>query len=97
MVGIGSVVVYHILLVVGFFRMFSRCLALISYISLEVARRLLATWLGVWMLSICSNSAPVMFWTYDSTMSVVSLAWLASKASFGQCCYVVATRCVCVG
>ena len=61
-----------------FFGMFSRCLALISSISLEAARRLIATWLGVCRLGMCSNSAPAMFWTYDGTPSVGSLAWLAS-------------------
>jgi hypothetical protein len=58
--------------------MLSRCLDLISYISLEAARRLIARWLGVCRLGICYNFAPVMFWTYDITPSVGSLAWLAS-------------------
>ena len=44
-----------------FFRMFSRVLALISSSSLEVARRLLAMWLEVCRLDMCSSSAPVMF------------------------------------
>ena len=61
-----------------FFGMLSRCLALISSISLEVARRLIVIWLGVCRLGMCSNSALVMFWTYASTLSVGSLAWLAS-------------------
>ena len=61
-----------------FFEIWSRCLALVSSISLEAARRLVAMWLGVCKLGMCSNSAPVMFWTYDSTLSVGSLAWLAS-------------------
>ena len=58
--------------------MLSRCLALVSSISLEAARILMAMWLGVCKLGMCSNSAPVIFWTYDSTLSVRSLAWLAS-------------------
>jgi hypothetical protein len=41
--------------------MLSRCLALISSISLEAARRLVAIWLGVCRLGMCSNSALVMF------------------------------------
>ena len=61
-----------------FFGMLSRCLALISAISLEAARRLIAIWLGVCRLAMCSNSALVMFWTYDSNMIVGSLALLAS-------------------
>ena len=61
-----------------FFRMLSRCLALVSSISLESARRLMAMWLGVCKLGKCYNSALVMFWTYDSTLSVGSLTWLAS-------------------
>ncbi len=61
-----------------FFGMLSHCLALVSSISLDAARRLMATWLGVCKLGMCSNYAPVMFWTYDSTLSVGSLAWLAS-------------------
>jgi hypothetical protein len=39
------------------FEMLSRCLALVSSISLEVARRLVAMWLGVCKLGMCSNSA----------------------------------------
>jgi hypothetical protein len=35
-------------------------------------------WLGVCRLGMFSNSAPVIFWTYDSTLSVGSLSWLAS-------------------
>jgi hypothetical protein len=61
-----------------FFGMFLRCLALISSISLEAARRHIAMRLGICRLTMCSNSAPAMFWTYDSTLSVGSLAWLAS-------------------
>jgi hypothetical protein len=61
-----------------FFGIMSRCLALVSSISMEAARRLIAMWLGVCKLGMCSNSALVMFWTYDSTLSVGSLAWLAS-------------------
>jgi hypothetical protein len=61
----------------SFFGMVSRCLALFSSISPEAARRLIAIWLGVCRLGICSNSAPVMPWTYDSTLSVGSLACLA--------------------
>jgi hypothetical protein len=57
--------------------MLSRCLALVSSISLEAARRLMAMLLGVFNLGMCSNSAPVMFWTYYSTLSVGSLAWLS--------------------
>ncbi len=75
--------------------MYSHYFALISSTSLEVARRLVAMWLGVCRLGMCSSSAPVMFWTYDRTRSVGSLAWLASKAFFGQCWYVFATRDVC--
>jgi hypothetical protein len=60
------------------FGMLSRYLALVSSISRDAARRLMAMWLGVYRLGMCSNSAPVMFWTYDSTLSVGSLAWLAS-------------------
>jgi len=60
-----------------FFGMFSRYLALTSSISLdEAARRLISMWLG--RLGMSSNSALVMFWTYDMTRSVGSLAWLAS-------------------
>jgi hypothetical protein len=77
------------------FEMLSRCLALFSSIFLEAARRFMAMWLGVCRLGMCSNFVPVMFWTYDSTLSVGSLAWLASYASIGQCRNVVATRCVC--
>ena len=44
-----------------FFGMLSRCLALISSISLEAARRLIAIWLGVCRLGMCSSSALVMF------------------------------------
>ena len=58
--------------------MLSRCLALVLSISLESVRRLLAIWLWVCRLGMCSNSAPGMFWTYDSTLSVESLAWFAS-------------------
>ena len=61
-----------------FFGMLSRCLALVSSMFLEAARILMAMWLGICKLGMCSNSAPVMFWTYDSTLSVRSLAWLAS-------------------
>ena len=43
------------------FGMSSRCLALVSSISLEATRRLIAMWLGVCELGMCSNSAPVMF------------------------------------
>ena len=74
MVGIGPVIVYCIILTVGFsgcFRVFS---ALLSSISLEAARRLIAMWLGVCRLGMCSSSALVMFWTYDRTRSVGSLA-----------------------
>ncbi len=72
--------------------MLSRCSALISSISLEAARRLIAMWLGVCRVGMCSHSTPVMFWTYDSTLSIESLAWLlASYASSGQCWYVFAT------
>ncbi len=78
-----------------FFGMLSRCLALVSSMSLEAARRLMAMWLGVCKLGKCSNYAPVMFWTYDSTLRVGSLAWLAPYACIGQCWYVVAARCVC--
>jgi len=73
---------FHICLSYSFggryFGMLSRCLALISSISLDAAQRLMAMWLGVYRLGMCSNSVPVMFWTYDSTLSVGSLAWLAS-------------------
>ena len=55
-----------------------RCFALVSSISLEALLRLVAMWLGVCRLGMCYNSAPDMFWTYASTMSVGSLAWLAS-------------------
>ena len=61
-----------------FFGILSRWLALVSSISLEAARRLIDIWLGVCRSSICSTSAPVMFLMYDSTLSVWSLAWLAS-------------------
>ena len=40
-----------------FFGMLSRCLALVSSISMEAARRLVAMWLGVCKLGMCSNSA----------------------------------------
>ena len=61
-----------------FFGMLSRFLALVSSISLKAVRRLVAMWLGVCRMGMCSNFALVMFWTYDSTLSVGSLAWLAS-------------------
>ena len=57
-----------------FFGMLSRCLAMVSSISLEAARRLVAMWSGVCKLGMCYNSAPVMFWTYDRTGSVGNLA-----------------------
>jgi hypothetical protein len=57
----------------------SRCLALVSSISLDADRRLLAVWLGVCKLGMCSNSALVMLWTYDSTLSVGSSAWFLRR------------------
>jgi hypothetical protein len=61
-----------------FFGILCRCLALVSSISLEALLILLDMWLGVCRLGMCSNSAPDMFRTYESTLSVESLAWLAS-------------------
>jgi hypothetical protein len=75
---IGSLFVYHFFFCGRFFGMLSRCLALVSSIFLEAARILMAMWLGVCKLGMCYNSAPVMFLTYDSTLSVGSLDWLAS-------------------
>ncbi len=54
--------------------MFSRSFALISSNSLEAARRLIAMWLVVCRLGMCYSSAHVVFWTYDRTRSVGSLA-----------------------
>ncbi len=50
--------------------MFYCFFALISSNSLEAARRIVAMWLVVYRLGMCSSSAPVMFWTYDRTRSV---------------------------
>ena len=61
-----------------FFGILCRCLALVSSISLEALLRLVAMWLGVCRLGTCSSSALAMFRRYDSTLSVGSLAWLAS-------------------
>jgi hypothetical protein len=61
-----------------FLGILSRCLALVSSISLDAFRRLVAMWLVVCRFGMCSNSALVMFWTYDRTLSVGSLARLAS-------------------
>ena len=55
-----------------FFGMLTRWLNLVSSISWEALRRLVAMWLEVCRLGMCSNSAPGRFWTYDSTMSVGS-------------------------
>ncbi len=41
-----------------FLGMLSRCLALVLSTSLEAVRRLLAMWLEVCKLGMCSNSAP---------------------------------------
>ena len=61
-----------------FFGMLWRCLALMSSVSCEALLRLVAMWLVVCRLGMCSSSAPDMFWMYDSTLSVGSLAWFAS-------------------
>ncbi len=61
-----------------FFGMICRWLALVSSISLEALLRLMAMWLGVCRLGMCSNYAPDMCRMYDSTLRVGSLAWLAS-------------------
>jgi hypothetical protein len=53
--------------------MFSRLFALIPSTSLDAVVRLVAMWLGSCRLDMCSNSAPVMFWTQERTRSVESL------------------------
>ena len=47
-------------------------------LSLDAARRLMAMRLWGYKVDMCYNSALVMFWTYYSTLSVGSLARLAS-------------------